>query len=55
MVVGYENTNHNVDGTVAFECELEEGDLVIPVDNIAFDGCSLSTSKKDLAQLPVRW
>ena len=36
------NTNHNVDNTIAIECVLEEGDLVLPVGHVAFDGRGLT-------------
>ena len=36
------STDHNIDGTIAFECVLEEGDLIIPVGHVAFDGRGLA-------------
>jgi hypothetical protein len=30
-------TDHNVNNAIALECKFEEGKLVIPVDDIAFD------------------
>jgi hypothetical protein len=48
--VAQEGTDHNVDGTIALERELEEGHLVIPVDHVAFDGRGLSTGKKGLTR-----
>lgn len=35
---------------IALEHELEEGDLVIPVNHVAFYGRSLSTSEKGLTK-----
>jgi len=35
MVRGH--TNHNVNSAIALERKIEEGKLVIPVDDIAFD------------------
>jgi hypothetical protein len=48
--IKYEHTNHDVYGTIAFKCELEESDLVIPVDHVAFDRRGLPTGRKGLAQ-----
>ena len=46
-------TDHNVDGTIALESELEERNLVIPVDHVAFDGCGLSMGKRGSSQFPT--
>ena len=39
------HTDHDVNSAIALECEVEEGKLVIPVYDIAFDGRGFSSGR----------
>ena len=46
------NTNHNVDDTITVEGVFEEGDLVLPVGHVAFDGRGLATRPDSVPKVP---
>ena len=41
------HTDHNVNSAIALECEVEEGKLVIPIYDIAFDRSGFSSGRAE--------
>ena len=47
-----EHTDHNVNSTIALERKIEEGKLVVPVNNIAFGRRGLSSGRAKNSSAP---
>jgi len=50
MVRGH--TDHNVNSAIALECKIEEGKLVIPVNDITFGRRGLSSGRAKNSSAP---